>query len=198
MPKPHAKVDYSIPAIHVIDLSNAPHLQSRASVMPDQIFQFLIKDRVASTLPPKCDSQGCEGYILPTSQSSSVMDPLSLAVSGLKVAKAAGTTASSFYKDFRDAEKQACLAQRQQAHLRTNQAQLNSLSPELKELIEPAQLSIAEITPALAIELKSSKKRDRLRWAAGGKGKALEDLALLKETENPLKLTLVLAILQKL
>ncbi|KAH7317244.1 ankyrin repeat-containing domain protein [Rhexocercosporidium sp. MPI-PUGE-AT-0058] len=171
--------------------------------MPDHIFLCLIKDRDAATLPPKCDSQGCEGYILPISKSSFplVMDPLSLAVSGLTIAGAAGTTASSassFYKNFRDAEKQVCHAQRQQAHLRANQAQLDSLSPEIRRRIVPAELSIAEITSALPIEFKSGKKRDRLRWAAGGKGKVIGDLALLKETESSLKLTLVLAVLQKI
>jgi hypothetical protein len=171
--------------------------------MPDHIFTALVQERDAATLPPKCDPQGCEGYILPISKSSSptFMDPLGVAMSGLTIGGAAGKIASSascFYKDFRDAEKQARHAQRQQAHLRANQAQLDGLSPEIRQRVVPAELSIAEIASALPVDFKSSKKRDRFRWAASGKGKVVGDIALLKDAESSLKLTLLLAALQKM
>lgn len=132
---------------------------------------------------------------------SLAMDPLSVCVSGLTIAGAIITTASSvrgFRTDYREAERQAHHATWQQAHLRSNHAQLNSLPVGVQRKIELAQSSIAEIAAALPADIKVKKKRDRLLWAAGRKHQVKDDIARLKETEISTNLSLTISSINEM
>lgn len=161
--------------------------------MSCSLLPFTIKHRDATSLPPECKSQGCEGYILPVSELgySSPMDPLSITASGIAIAGAVGKTASSvkrFRRDYRDADKQILHVQEQRAQLKLNLHQLSKIPSE--ERVTLGAASFENIEFKLPTETGSLKNRDRMWWAASGKGKVQGSIHQLKEKESSSSFTL--------
>jgi hypothetical protein len=124
------------------------------------------------------------------------MDPLSVSASVVALGGAGagvGTALKAFCRDFRDAPSQILHAQRQGAHLQTNQAQSNELPPRLRDAVKPANSSIADIQAALSRGTGSGRKRDCLRWAASRKGRVDAQISRLKDAESSTILTLSVA-----
>ncbi|KAH7330013.1 ankyrin repeat-containing domain protein [Rhexocercosporidium sp. MPI-PUGE-AT-0058] len=128
------------------------------------------------------------------------MDPLSLTVATITLAGASVTTASSvnnFCTNYREAEKQGAHVKHQRVQLQRNRTQLSNLSPELRHNVLLTQ-PLADLEAAIPHELKTSRRRDKLRWAAGRKSSTGGEIARLKETENSTIFALVLTALEEI
>lgn len=125
------------------------------------------------------------------------MDPLRLTVSAIALAGSSVKTVNRFCTNYREAEKQGIHIEHQRLQLQKNREQLTNLPLELNENVVLTQ-SLEDLEAAIPDDLKTSRRRDRLLWAAGRKSSVRGEIARLKETENSTTFALVLTALAEM
>lgn len=119
---------------------------------------------------------------------------LAIATATIQASKAS----KGCYDDYRFADKQMLHAERQKQQLHLNRAQLNQLPPTEKERIRPIYASLEDAKSSDSTISRPCRKRDRLKWVAGGKSEAEREVTQNHRAESSLALSLLLSLDQDL
>jgi len=170
--------------------------------MPDKHRAPQEKDKI-NGCARKCHREGIQDKIVAQNCSrKEIMDPFSVTVSAVALAGSFGAAASvlkTLHSDYRDADKDSHHIQQQKKHLQLNQSLLDGLIPNAASPLHCLKSSLADIEAVLPTQPCEDKKRDRLRWAAGGgKRKAQDQIGKLKEIESSTSISLLLTANDKL
>ena len=174
--------------------------QSRAALWPAllRLLRFIsLNDPYVSSA---CLSQGCgldlEACLPRHEGLEQRMDggtaALTFVGASLQVVKAVKENS----RDYRDARKQALHAQHQAEQLHLTLKQLKELPPLKQERIAPVQASLNNIQEALPIISQPTRKRDRLRWIAGGKSKVEREISQINPMETSATFNLLVSLAQ--
>lgn len=130
------------------------------------------------------------------------MDPFSIALGVVALTGAITSTASevgNLRSSYLHALEDSQHIQGQKKHIQLNRFLLEDEKLGLSSLLYDAlQSSLIDIETALPAQPCEGSKRDKIRWAAGGgRRKARDEIAKLKETESSATLSLSLTALIK-
>lgn len=131
-----------------------------------------------------------------------IMDPFSVTLGVVALTGTLLTAASkvdAFHSSYQKAGKDNHHIQDQKKQLQFNQTLLEELKSNLPSSVQNGlKSSLADLEAALPSEHYLGKQREKLRWAAfGGKQKAQDKIARLKEIESSAILTLLLTTMNK-
>ena len=115
---------------------------------------------------------------------------IAITTAGIQASK----VTKGFYDDYKHADKHMLHAERQVQQVQLNRNQLNELPSSKKDRIGPVLASLEDVRAPSSTTSHPSRKRDRLKWAAGRKSEVEREITQNHRAESSLAVNLLLSL----